>query len=166
MMRPMPTSRLRPAAPVLDPTLDFLRLLWSIENYLQSTSKRMAASLGITGPQRLALRVVSRFPGISPKEVSHLLRLHPSTITGVLQRLVDKGLLVRQRDAADGRRAHLRVRAAAGKFTRSNKHTVEAAVERALRRVPKTSVQRAREVLSAIIDELEYGVPSQHFRSM
>jgi len=138
----------------LDSTLDFLRLLWSIENSLQSSSKRMAASLGITGPQRLALRIVSQFPGISPKQVADLLRLHPSTITGVLQRLVDKGLLTRERHATDGRRAHLRVRPAASKFTRSNKQTVEAAVERALRRMPKTSVRQARKVLSAIIDEL------------
>jgi len=145
-----------PHAPVrtLDPTLDFLRLLWSIENCLQSSSKRMATSLGITGPQRLALRVVSQFPGISPKEVADLLRLHPSTITGVLQRLVDKRLLSREPHATDGRRAHLRVRPAAARFTRGNKQTVEAAVARALRRMPKSSVQQAREVLTAIIDEL------------
>ena len=150
----MPSSDPRASLPALDPTLDFLRLLWSIENYLQSSSKRMAASLGITGPQRLALRVVSQFPGISPKEVADLLRLHPSTITGVLQRLVDKRLLSREPHATDGRRAHLRVRPAAARFTRGNKQTVEAAVARALRRMPKSSVQQAREVLTAIIDEL------------
>jgi len=150
----MPTSDPHASLPRLDPTLDFLRLLWSIENYLQSSSKRMAASLGITGPQRLALRVISQFPGISPKEVADLLRLHPSTITGVLQRLLDKRLLSRERDTSDGRRAHLRVRPAAARFTRSNKQTVEAAVARALRRMPKSSVQQAREVLTAIIDEL------------
>lgn len=150
----MPRSDSRAPVFTLDSTLDFLRLLWSIENYLQSSSKRMATTLGITGPQRLALRVVSQFPGISPKEVADLLRLHPSTITGVLQRLVDKRLLSREPDATDGRRAHLRVKPAAVKFTRGNKHTVEAAVARALRRMPKASVQQAREVLTAIIDEL------------
>lgn len=150
MPRPDPHAPI----PALDPTLDFLRLLWSIENYLQSSSKRMAATLGITGPQRLALRVISQFPGISPKEVADLLRLHPSTITGVLQRLVDKRLLLRERHATDRRRAHLRVRPAAAKFTRGHRHTVEAAVARALRRMPKASVQQARDVLTAIIDEL------------
>jgi len=149
----MPRSELRAAAD-LDPTLDFLRLLWSIENRLQSSSKRMGATLGVTGPQRLALRLVSHFPGISPKEVAHLLQLHPSTITGVLQRLVDKGLLSRERHATDGRRAQLRVRPAAAKFTRKTTHTVEAAVARALARMPKSSVRHARAVLSAIIDEL------------
>jgi hypothetical protein len=71
----MNRSAQSPLRPELDPTLDFLRLLWSIENCLQSTSKRMASSLGITGPQRLALRVVSQFPPIyapnRPRRDSH-----------------------------------------------------------------------------------------------
>jgi len=144
----------------LDPTLDFLRLLWGIENCLQSTSKRMAASIGITGPQRLALRIVTRFPGISPKEVANLLRLHPSTITGVLQRLERKGLLAREPHATDGRRAHLHARPAAAKYTRGSRGTVEAAVARVLGRMPPASVRRARLVLSAIIDELEGHPPT------
>jgi DNA-binding MarR family transcriptional regulator len=153
-MTPMNNRDDRSPPLALDSTLDFMRLLWTIENCLQSTSKRMSSTLGITGPQRLALRVVARFPGISPKEVAELLRLHPSPITGVLQRLVDKGLLARDRSARDGRRAHLRIKPAAARFTRGNKGTVEAAIARALRRLPATSVRRAREVLVAIIDEL------------
>jgi MarR family transcriptional regulator, organic hydroperoxide resistance regulator len=36
----------------LDPVLDFMRLLWSIEHGLQRMSKRMESEIGITGPQR------------------------------------------------------------------------------------------------------------------
>ena len=61
------TERQRGARPheSLDAVLDFMRLLWSIEHGLQSTSKRMRARLGITGPQRLAFKIVTQFPGIS-----------------------------------------------------------------------------------------------------
>lgn len=152
-------SHRRPAASDdvhrLDPTLDFMRLLWSIEHRLQSTSKMMAARLGITGPQRLVLKVVARYPGISAKDVAHVVRLHPSTITGILQRLTSKGLLLRAQDPADTRRVRLRVRRAAGRFTESSKGTVEAAVARALRRVPTTKVDAARDVLGAIVSSLE-----------
>src|SRR5580692_8483834 len=85
----------------LDGVLDFMRLLWSVEHGLQRMSKRMEAELGITGPQRLVLRVVGQFPGLSAGEVAHIVRLHPSTITGILQRLVAKGFLARQRDPGD-----------------------------------------------------------------
>ena len=107
----------------LDPVLDFMRLLWDIEHGLQSTSKRMRSTLGITGPQRLVLRVVSQFPGMSAAEAAHVVRLHPSTLTGVIQRLVDKGLLVRDRDPDDTRRMRLRVVRGARRYTRhSGRH--------------------------------------------
>src|ERR1041384_3036504 len=87
----------------LDPVLDFMRLLWSIEHGLQRMSKRMEGELGITGPQRLVLRVVGRFPNLSASELAHIVRLHPSTITGILKRLVARGLLERTADPADTR---------------------------------------------------------------
>src|ERR1700704_2780485 len=102
----------------LDPVLDFLRLLWSIEHGLQKLSKRMEAELGITGPQRLVLRVVGQFPGLSAGELAHIVRLHPSTITGILQRLVAGGLLERQRDPIDTRRTRLRLKRRAVAFIR------------------------------------------------
>ena|SRR5579872_897347 len=144
-----------PPAQPLDETLDFMRLLWSIEHHLQSTSKMMEARLGITGPQRLVLRVVAQFPGISAKEVAHLVRLHPSTITGILQRLMRKRLLLRASDPVDTRRIRLRVRPAARRFTRRSEGTVEFAVERALKRVKPGAVDAAREVLAAIVSSLE-----------
>lgn len=125
--------------PRLGPTLDFLRLLWSIENGLQRASKRMAASLGITGPQRLALLLISRYPGISANEVADYLRLHPSTITGVRQRLVDKGLLSRERD---GRRVHLRATPAAAKFTRRSKGTAVVRLDESVAHRLPTRLQR------------------------
>jgi DNA-binding MarR family transcriptional regulator len=138
----------------VDATLDFMRLLWAIENRLQSTSKRMASTLGITGPQRLVLKVVAQQPGISAREVADLLRLHPSTITGILQRLSDKGLLLRARDPVDARRVRLRVQPRGRKFTVLSTGTVESAVERALRNMTPAAIRSARIVLGAIATAL------------
>jgi DNA-binding MarR family transcriptional regulator len=135
--------------------LDFMRLLWSIEHGLQSTSKRMTARLGITGPQRLVLKMVHRFPGILAGELAHTLRLDPGTISGIVQRLVDKRLIVRERDSADGRRVHLRIGEKARRFTRPTSGTIEAAVKKALRRKPAAHVLHSRDVLRAVADALE-----------
>jgi MarR family transcriptional regulator, organic hydroperoxide resistance regulator len=116
----------------LDPVLDFLRLLWSIEHGLQRMSKRMEGELGITGPQRLVLGLVGRFPGLSAGQLAHIVRLHPSTITGILQRLVARGLIERERDPADSRRAQLRLKVRARRYTRISPGTVEKAVTQAL----------------------------------
>lgn len=138
----------------LDPVLDFLRLLWSIQHGLQSSSKRMESELGITGPQRLVLRVVGRYPGLSAGQLAHIVRLHPSTITGILQRLVAKGLLERERDPGDSRRARLRLRPRAAVYTRTSAGTVERAVTRALAGAGQANVRSARKVLAAIAQTL------------
>jgi DNA-binding MarR family transcriptional regulator len=134
----------------LDPILDFMRILWKLEHGLQAMSKRMGSRIGITGPQRLVLRIVTRFPGASAGDVARILHLHPSTITGILQRLVDKGLLLRERDPRDTRRVRLRLRPRGARLTRQSTGTVESAVARVLARTPAAHVQHARGVLGAI----------------
>jgi DNA-binding MarR family transcriptional regulator len=149
------TTTVRAEAPVLEPTLEFMRLLWRIEHGLQSRSKQMEAAIGVTGPQRLVLRIVDQFPGLSAGQLAHILRLHPSTITGVLQRLVEKELLARDGDHADRRRVRLRVRPDAKRFVRLSRATVESAIARALSQVPAAHVSHARSVLAAIATALE-----------
>jgi DNA-binding MarR family transcriptional regulator len=139
----------------LDPVLDFMRLLWNIEHGLQSTSKLMESTLGITGPQRLVLRIVSQRPGLSAGELARIVHLHPSTITGVLQRLVKKGLLKRQRDSKDSRRVRLHSQPGAKALAATSARTVESAVTRALAKMPAQRVRHAREVLSSIAEALE-----------
>ena len=57
----------------MDETLIFMRALWHLEHALERASKRMEDTLGITGPQRLALRVVGVVPGIGPTELAEAL---------------------------------------------------------------------------------------------
>lgn len=156
----MPRSRSsRDLAGSLDPVLDFMRLLWDIEHGLQSTSKRMRKNLGITGPQRLVLRVVAQFPGLSATETADLVRLHPSTLTGVIQRLVDKKLLIRKRDPKDTRRMRLRAVRGADRYTRPAAGTVEDAVRSALQSMPPAHVTHARAVLAAVANALSQVSP-------
>jgi MarR family transcriptional regulator, organic hydroperoxide resistance regulator len=155
MMRLMAKRSARPPEESLDPVLDFMRLLWKIEHGLQATSKRMGSQLGITGPQRLVLRIVTQFPGVSAGDVARILHLHPSTVTGILQRLVEKGLLLRERDRRDTRRVRLRPRARAMGFTKRSGGTVEAAVADVLERLPPMRVRHARAVLHAIAHALD-----------
>lgn len=153
--RPTGAPRPRVDAPALEPTLDFMRLLWRIEHSLQSRSKQMKAAIGVTGPQRLVLRIVGQYPGLSAGELAHIVRLHPSTITGVVQRLVEKGLLARAADRADRRRVQLRVRPEAKRYTRRSDGTIEAGIARVLSEVPAAHVVHTRSVLMTIAAVLE-----------
>ena len=62
-------------ATALPDVLQFMRLLWAIVHALQMQSKEMSKAVGVTGPQRLVLRVVGLFPGVSPGTLAEI--LHP-----------------------------------------------------------------------------------------
>jgi MarR family transcriptional regulator, organic hydroperoxide resistance regulator len=111
-----------------------MRLLWGFAHALDRTSKRMNQELGVTGPQRLVLRVVGLFPGLSAGELAHILHVHPSTLTGVLQRLTEQRLLQRTTAESDRRRAQLRLTSRGARINHVTNGTVEAAVGRALKR--------------------------------
>ncbi len=109
-----------------------MQLLWAVVHGLQSTSKRMTAALGVTGPQRLVLRVLGLFPGLSAGDLASVLHVHPSTLTGVLQRLVAQRWLLRVEDPGDRRRAVLRLTARGARVNAVVGGTVESAVAAAL----------------------------------
>lgn len=139
----------------LGTALEFMRLLWAVDHRLQSRSKRMIRSVGITGPQRLVIRIVGLFPGISAGELAHVLCVHPSTLTGVLKRLAERELLVSGRSSEDGRRAQL-VLTPNGKLLcrTSNRGTIEEAVTRALKRADRSRLEATRDVLRLLEEEL------------
>jgi len=146
-------SKAPPEGP-LGETLDFMRLLWAVDHGLQSRSKRMEAELGVTGMQRLVIRLIGRQPGVSAGELADLLHVHPSTLTGVLKRLVERGYVDRERDPEDARRARFSLRPGGHKIDATQAGTVEAAVRRALARLPSNRLGAAREVLAAVAAEL------------
>jgi DNA-binding MarR family transcriptional regulator len=138
----------------LGPVLHFMRLLWGLDHSLQTASKRMESSLGVTGPQRLVIRLVGRFPGISAGELAQLQQVHPSTLTGVLRRLQRRGFLKRRPDPTDGRRALLTLTAKGERMNETKEGTVEQAIERALINVPTEAVSGAHLAVAAIMQEL------------
>jgi hypothetical protein len=56
---------LEPELPLGGP-IDFLRLIWAVDHALQRRSKSMAATIGITGPQRLVIRIIDGFRAFTP----------------------------------------------------------------------------------------------------
>jgi DNA-binding MarR family transcriptional regulator len=137
--------------------LKLLQVLWALDHALNARSKKMGATLGVTGPQRTVLRLVALTPGISSGELAELLHLHPSTLTGVLERLVRRGLLERKRDPFDARRALLRVTAGGQRLLQHRKGTIEELVRIALQKESKASVRTAMEVLQRITSALDDG---------
>ncbi|WP_437300874.1 MarR family winged helix-turn-helix transcriptional regulator [Sorangium sp. So ce426] len=139
----------------LGEVLDFMKLLWAVDHGLQSTSKRMEAKMGVTGPQRLVIRIVGRYPGISAGQLAEIMQLHPSTLTGVLKRLQERGIIERRVDPKDGRRALLGLTARGRELDSLRTGTVEAAVRQALKSMPRRKLDAAQDVLAAVAEALQ-----------
>jgi MarR family transcriptional regulator, organic hydroperoxide resistance regulator len=138
----------------LGSVLGFMRLIWAVDHGIQRTSKRMAAVLGLTGPQRLVLRILGRNEGITPGALALILHLHPSTLTGILRRLEERGVIRREPDIRDSRRSLLFLTPEGRKLDVSVKSTIEDAVRRALARSSPERIEEASELLAAVARSL------------
>jgi DNA-binding MarR family transcriptional regulator len=131
-----------------------MRLLWAVDHGLQSRSKQMASELGVTGPQRLVIRLAARFPQSTAGQLAAMLHVHPSTLTGVLQRLESRAIIQRESDPADGRRALFRLTNKGRRIDQLRSGTAEAVVMEALSRLDKKDLQAAERVLAEIAQHL------------
>ena len=141
--------------PALGEVLDFMQGIWALDHAVQRTSKRMERELGITGLQRLVIRVVGRFPSIPAGRLADLLHVHPSTLTGVLARLERLGAIVRRPDPHDKRRSLLGLTGKGRVLDVETEGTIEAAVQRVLERTDPGTIDAARSVLRDITRALD-----------
>lgn len=139
----------------LGPVLDFMRLMWAINHGLDRASRGMQANFGVTGPQRLVLRIVGAFPGLSAGDLARTLHVHPSTLTGILQRLEARGLLRRLSDPSDARRVQLEITAKGKRLTIPSVGTVESAIKRLMSTWTDSELSVTRRTLTAIAEELD-----------
>jgi DNA-binding MarR family transcriptional regulator len=151
--RPRP-AHANPRAELPD-VLQFMQVLWAVVHGINGTSKRMSRQIGVTGPQRLVLRVVGLFPGVSPGGLAATLHVHPSTLTGVLRRLVAQRLVRRRANPRDRRQAVLELTTRGARVNSARRGTVESAVARTLKRVHARDRAAAGRVLDRLAHHLK-----------
>ena len=130
--------------------LDFLRLTWSLDHALQTLSKTMLGTIGVTGPQRLLLRIVARFPGLPAGDIAAAMHLDRSTISGILKRLEQGGFLQRRRDEQDGRRTLVFLTARGRSIAAESSGTIEVVVEQVLSGLSADQIAATRLTLTRL----------------
>jgi DNA-binding MarR family transcriptional regulator len=145
----------------LGPALDFLRGLWQLNHALEKVSMRMEATLGITAQQRLIIRCVGKYPGMTSGQLAAILHLDPGTVSTSLGRLERKGLLERRRDLRDKRRITLGLTAAGRGLDQPTEGTVEHAVEKALSAADQGEIEQARRLLGRLTRALDEEVSGE-----
>ena len=81
------------------------RIIKSLQDYSQTVSNHF----GITGPQLWVLKTIHQMGSLPLGELSEEMYLHPSTVSGVVNRLEKKGYVVRDRTEKDRRVVKVRL---------------------------------------------------------
>jgi len=74
-----------------------------------AVAKRCLAAYGLTPVQQLVLAAVYQEEGLSAGDLGKKLTLDPATLSGVLDRMVERGWIVKQTDPEDKRVLQIRL---------------------------------------------------------
>jgi DNA-binding MarR family transcriptional regulator len=110
-------------------SLAFLQCLWRTSHAIERRSRRMERTLGVTAPQRLVLRLLGRFPGITAGQLARSLHVDPGTLSASLRRLEARGLIERRRDPLDSRRVTVGLTRQGRELDVPRQNTIEAAAD-------------------------------------
>ncbi|ENU29358.1 MarR family transcriptional regulator [Acinetobacter sp. NIPH 1852] len=91
----------------MDDAVRVLQSVRRIEQCVELYSKRLSQLHQITTPQLVALMTVAKIGPCSMSVIGKAIFVSPSTVVGIIDRLEEKGLVLRVRDTQDRRHVHV-----------------------------------------------------------
>jgi len=130
--------------------IEVMQVMWALAHALEKRSKWMHRELGITGPQRLVLRVIGDSPGLSPGAAARQLSLNPGTVSRLVAALERSGLVDRNGHDGDGRRQVLTLTRKGKVLNDQRSGTIESAVREALAKSGPGQARAARKFIECL----------------
>ena len=115
---------------------------------------RRAVSLGVTRAQWKVLFRLTRFPGLRQVELAEMLDVEPISLSRIVDRLEEAGLVERVRDPADRRAWRLQVTAKAEPLVAKLKVLGLQLVDEAFEGIEREELERVRSVLARVRENL------------
>ena len=128
-----------------------LRSLRQLVHGLRATSYAVENELGLTGAQLFVLRELAAEPDVSIRRLSERTMTDPSSASVVVARLVERGLVNRRRDPADGRRSVLSVSRRGHAILERSPEPYQAKLFAALQTLPRQRLRQLHLGLSALL---------------
>ena len=141
---------------IADDRLD-LRILQAFRRIIRAIdlhSRKLVAGFKITGPQLWCLLAIEESGPITSVELSRRVNLSPSTIVGILDRLEEKGLLIRERSIQDRRRVFLKTTDAGRALARKAPLPLQERLIEALRKLPEVEQRTITDSLEKVVEML------------
>ncbi|KPD13390.1 homoprotocatechuate degradation operon regulator HpaR [Phaeobacter sp. 11ANDIMAR09] len=116
--------------------------------------RKLLSDVDLTEQQWRVLRVVQESDGIDPTEIADQACLLLPSLTRILQKLDEKGLISRERDKVDRRRQIIRITAAGEKIIEANIAASIAIVDRTREKMGEERYEALLDLLNDL-DEIE-----------
>ncbi|MEP6916419.1 MAG: MarR family transcriptional regulator [Acidobacteriota bacterium] len=114
---------------------------------LRESSRWAEKHVGMSGAQLFVLQKLAEGPGASLNELAARTHTHQSSVSTIIARLVEKGLVVRRRSPSDGRSVTLTL---SPRGQRVGDRSPNAAQERLIAGIERLSAARRRALASAL----------------
>ena len=129
------------------------RLFKGIHQYSKALQRRS----GLSSPQAWALTILDAERGLSLRELAERMYAHPSTVSGIMDRLVSHGWVRRETDTRDRRGIRLSLTPAGRRLLRSSPPAVQVGLRRTLVAMPSARLRALRESLEEVARGAELG---------
>lgn len=134
---------------------NILRSLRRITRAIDLHSRRLAAQHQLTAPQLVCLRCLAGEGTMSPGILAQNVSLSQATVTGIVDRLESKGLLLRKRDQQDRRRVSLHLTALGGRILEDAPIPLQEEFAKRLSALPHAKQEKINQVLWQVVEMME-----------
>lgn len=110
---------------------------------------------GVTGSQLWIMQEVANDPGIGVSDLAGRLSIHQSTCSQLVEKLVARKLIIKERGREDQRRVGLRLTGEASKLIKKAPGPAEGLLPEALSTLPAATIQTLDTSLKRVIEQLQ-----------
>jgi MarR family transcriptional regulator, transcriptional regulator for hemolysin len=137
---------------------EFAFILNDVARMLRTYADQKAAQFGITRAQWVVLARLDRFEGLKQSELAEVLDLQPISLTRLLDKLCESGLIERRADPIDRRAKRLFLTPAARPLLEKLGNLGEELMGTALSGVDRESVQQMIDKLGVVKENLRQAI--------
>ena len=138
-----------------------LRSLRRIIRQVSAHSRSLSSASGVTVPQMLCMRAIAEIGAQDPsaevtsRAVGQAVQLSPSTVSGVMERLVQAGQVLRERSTQDRRRVHLSLTPAGEATLGAAPNPLQERFLSRLEALPNDEQERLLEALERVVELMD-----------
>ncbi len=136
-------------------SLQVLKKFRVIYGSVRQHFREVEQTCGVSGSQLWVMQEIANTPDIGVSELAERLSIHQSTCSQLVEKLVERKLIIKERSKEDQRRVGLRLTEKAAKLIAKAPGPAEGVLPEALSSLPQEAIQALNLSLAGVIEQLK-----------